>query len=376
MAGGSRQQSGDSWAAAAAGRSPCQGVTASSCPDVTCVRITCLQSPSACRCAQLSPTLGLPASQSGSLSQLRSQPPHSRCCSAWHPVAHQVPPMQTPQQQQQNPQPLAPHTLPPHSGRRRSGALARQAAPRPAQAARPHSALHRGICMRLRCAARAELRQQARIYTATAAFVLRLSMSAEGRPISVVPCRHCSAHLLASSCTPQLTPFSLVMQASPRQPHAATLDAHSTAAMQRLHAGSDVVRRVASQRPAYKLAAPVAAMSGRGQAPGAEQTSPGLIIRGLKRPRSAAEPQGARSPAAAAAAAWQPPAEASQTEGVQPPGTPSLAATPRRGVGLRPQSASPRARVPVKRAGGPPCRLLGPGFCCISACAFVSLTAL
>ena len=159
------------------------------------------------------------------------------------------------------------------------------------------------------------------------------------------------------------------MQASPRQPHAAALDAHSTAARQRLQAGSadgDVERRVASQRPAYKLAAPVAAMSGKVQAPGAEQTSPGLIICGLKRPRSAAELQGARSPAAAAGA-WQLHAEASRTEGVQSPRTPSLAATPKLGLRLRPQSASPRARVSAKSAGELCCRLLGSAHCCISA---------
>lgn len=158
-------------------------------------------------------------------------------------------------------------------------------------------------------------------------------------------CLHCS-------------PFVLVMQASPCQQHAATLDAHSTAARQRLHTGNadgDVERRVASQRPAYKLAAPMAAMPGKGQAPGAEQPSPGLIIRGLKRPRSAAESQGARSPAAAAAAAWQPHAEASRTEGVQTPRTPALAATPKRGSRVRPQSASPRARVPAKPTGKPAC---------------------
>ena len=130
---------------------------------------------------------------------------------------------------------------------------------------------------------------------------------------------------------------------------------------------------MASQRPAYKLAAPVAAMSEKGQAPGAEQTSPGLIICGLKRPRSAAESQGARSPAAAAGA-WQLHAEASRTEGVQSPRTPLLAATPKLGLRLRPQSAGPRARVPAKSAGELACRLLGSALCCNFAweyCCFV-----
>ena len=259
--------------------------------------------------------------------------------------------MQTPQQQQRTTRPLAPHTLlQPHSGQHHSGAPARQDAPLPAQAARLSSVLHRGICICIRCAAQAELRQPARPCTATAAFILRQSSSAEGRQMfSVILCRHCS-------------PYFLVMQASPRQPHAATRDAASTGAKQCLHAGSvdgDVERRVASQRPAYKLAAPVAAMLGKGQAPGAEQTSPGLIIRGMKRPRSATEAQGARSSAAAVAAEWQLCAEASRTECVQSPRTPLLTATPKRGLNLRPHSASPRARVPAKSAGKPACRCAG-----------------
>ena len=115
------------------------------------------QAPSACRCGQLSQALGLRASQSGRSFLLHSQPPHSKCCSAWHPVAHQVPLKQVPQQQQQTPWQPAPLTLlQSHSGQHRSGVLARQDAPLPAQAARLSCVLH------IRCAAHAEPRQRGR----------------------------------------------------------------------------------------------------------------------------------------------------------------------------------------------------------------------